>query len=134
MTFTGIAKAAMDTGRISPAALPRRMWITAAFSFPIRARPTAVHTLTSARLWSSCMGTSKSPKAWEAGALWYAGRGDPNWTVREGLARQLQKLWNKMPPLSGPAPDVPGLGYRGAFLRGPGGREWVAFNGVVSLK
>jgi hypothetical protein len=80
------------------------------------------------------MGTSKSPDAWKAGALLYSGRRDPEWSVPESLARQLQKRWKEMPPSSGSPPDAPGLGYRGAFLRGPDGREWVAFKGIVLLK
>jgi len=79
------------------------------------------------------MATSKSHETWSAGALVYSGRPNPTWPVSKSVALQLQKLWDTLPPQPKPGPDPPGLGYRGAFLRGPGNREWAAFAGVVSL-
>lgn len=39
-----------------------------------------------------------------------------------------------MPQEPQPGPDLGGLGYRGACLRGPRDREWLAFKGIVSLR
>lgn len=80
------------------------------------------------------MGTSKSRDAWVGSALVYSGRRDPNWRVSNAIGEKLQRLWKKMPTAPKPGPDPTGLGYRGAVLRGPGGREWIAFGGVVSLR
>src|SRR6266851_2398240 len=80
------------------------------------------------------MATSKSPEQWTGGALVYSGRRDPTWRVSQLMARKLQQLWEAMPPEPKPGPGPTGLGYRGALLRGPGDREWIAFDGVVSLR
>jgi hypothetical protein len=83
------------------------------------------------------MGTSRSGEehdAWVAGALIYSGRPDPTWRISQRVAKKLQEIWGS---LSGSQQrfETPsgGLGYRGSFVRGPGHREWVAFNGLVSL-
>jgi hypothetical protein len=39
-----------------------------------------------------------------------------------------------MPQMPQPNPVSTGLGYRGTVLRGPRDREWIAFQGIVSLK
>ena len=80
------------------------------------------------------MATSKSPDLWTGGALVYSGRRDPTWPVSPSVVCTLLELWKAMPPASKPRPSFPGLGYRGAFLRAPDDREWIAFNGVVSLR
>ena len=80
------------------------------------------------------MGTSKSSEVGLGGALLYSGRHDPQWPVSQPIVRKLQQLWDAMPPEPKPGPSPTGLGYRGAFLRGPGDREWIAFQGVVSLR
>jgi len=78
------------------------------------------------------MATSKSHKDWIAGAYIYSGRRDPSWPVSKSLVRKLQKLWETL-PLSREKPSPSGLGYRGTFLRAPENREWLAFNGIVTL-
>jgi hypothetical protein len=78
------------------------------------------------------MATSKSRKQWIAGAYIYSGRRDPTWPASKFLVRKLQLLWETLPP-SPEKPRPPGLGYRGAFLRAPDHREWLAFNGIVTL-
>src|SRR5215468_2042856 len=78
------------------------------------------------------MATSKSRKHWIAGAYIYSGRRDPTWPASKSLVRKLQQLWKTLPP-SREKPGPPGLGYRGAFLRAPDNREWLAFNGNVIL-
>src|SRR5215470_18718550 len=78
------------------------------------------------------MATSKSRKHWIAGAYIYSGRRDPTWPASKFLVRKLQQLWKTLPP-SREKLSPPGLGYRGAFLRAPDDREWLAFNGIVFL-
>jgi hypothetical protein len=80
------------------------------------------------------MGTSKSNKALTGGVLLYSGRRNPEWPVSQSIARKLRQLWEAMPQEPNPRSRPTGLGYRGAFLRGPGNREWIAFKGIVSLK
>lgn len=80
------------------------------------------------------MATSKSRenKNWIAGVYIYSGRRDPSWPASASLVRKLQDLWETLPPWPEKR-DAAGLGYRGAFLRGPDRREWLAFKGTVSL-
>lgn len=84
------------------------------------------------------MVTSKSAKkkhTWIAGALIYSGRPDPTWGVSARVVKKLQKLWESLPPAGEEwKPPSGRLGYRGSFLRGTGNREWVACNGLVSLR
>jgi len=78
------------------------------------------------------MATLKSHEGWIAGAFIYSGRRDPTWNASKTAVRKLHRLWDaKQPAHEKPSP--PGLGYRGVFLRAPDGREWTAFNGLVSL-
>ena len=79
------------------------------------------------------MATSRSPEKWIAGALIYSGRRDPTWELSERIAKKLVELWDAMPKSSKSEPSTSRLGYRGVFLRGPGGREWTAFDGAASL-
>lgn len=79
------------------------------------------------------MATSRSPEKWIAGALIYSGRRDPTWEISAKVAKRLVELWDGMPPASQMLSSASRLGYRGVFLRGPGGREWMAFNGDASL-
>lgn len=79
------------------------------------------------------MATSKSPEKWIAGARLYSGRRDPTWEISKEVAKKLLELWDALPPSSGAEPSTSRLGYRGVFLRGPGGREWKAFDGAASL-
>lgn len=82
------------------------------------------------------MGTSRSGEkddAWVAGAFVYSGRPDPTWSISKRLVKELQELWESLPASEEKWEPPGGLGYRGSFVRGPGHREWVAFNGLVSL-
>ncbi len=78
------------------------------------------------------MATSKSREGWIAGAFIYSGRRDPTWNLSKTVVWKLHRLWDATPPAR-EKPSPPGLGYRGVFLRAPDGREWTAFNGLVSL-
>jgi hypothetical protein len=83
------------------------------------------------------MATSKSDKQatqWIGGALIFSGRPDPVWRVPDEAARDLQSLWAGLQPSVGRLPVAPALGYRGAFLRDAGGREWLGYGGIVTLK
>lgn len=83
------------------------------------------------------MATSKSDKktaSWIGGALIFSGRPDPTWSVAGQAAGELERLWAGLQPSVGKLPAAPALGYRGAFLRDPGGREWLAYGGTVTLK
>lgn len=83
------------------------------------------------------MATSKSakkPGQWIGGALIYSGRPDPTWNVPARAARELASLWDTLQPARGTPRPPPALGYRGAFLRDAGGREWLASEGLVTLK
>src|ERR1700730_2840450 len=101
--------------------------ITAATSSATLEPPIAVTTRTSARSWSSCMDTSRSPERdrWIAGALVFSGRRDPTWPVPAELGRRLEQLWEGLPPWSGERPHPPPLGYRGCKHSAPGGRVWT---------
>jgi hypothetical protein len=83
------------------------------------------------------MGTSRSGEkheAWVAGAFVYSGRPDPTWSISKRVAKKLHELWESLPESDERCEYRPGgLGYRGSFVRGSGHREWVAFNGLVSL-
>ena len=49
--------------------------------------------------------------------------------------KQLLALWESLPRTSEQKDLHPGgLGYRGSFLRENDKQEWVAFNGLVSLR
>src|SRR5882762_11501337 len=83
------------------------------------------------------MATSKSTSkraAWSAGASVFSGRPAPFWEVKPALAARLEKIWRSLKPLETDPPPQPALGYRGCFLKGPRGREWFAFAGVVTLR
>ena len=64
----------------------------------------------------------------------YSGRRDPTWELPQKVAKVLMKLWEAMPPSPDTQPSTSRLGYRGVFVRGPGGREWAVFGGVACLK
>jgi hypothetical protein len=83
------------------------------------------------------MGTSRSSKRetrWVAGVRLFSGRPDPAWTVPSRIAKRLIERWESLPPFSGTPPSPAALGYRGSFLRDGGGRQWLAFGGVVTLE
>ena len=71
---------------------------------------------------------------WEAGASVYSGKPDPTWTVPRAAAAELERSWQSLPLAPRDTqPAAPGLGYRGCWLRDPGGREWRAYAGLVEL-
>lgn len=83
------------------------------------------------------MATSKSTSkrtAWTAGASVFSGRPDPVWEVQLALAARLEKIWRHLEIAKVEPPPQPVLGYRGCSLKGPRGREWFAFGGVVTLR
>jgi hypothetical protein len=64
----------------------------------------------------------------------YSGRPNPTWSISKRVAKKLQELWESLPASAEKWETRPGgLGYCGSFVRGPGHRQWMAFNGVVSL-
>jgi hypothetical protein len=86
------------------------------------------------------MAISKSTEkvgSWTAGAFLFSGRPDPSWPVPEALVEKLVGLWQSLPLASGtkhePKPPA-GLGYRGALLRDPHDRRWLARSGLVRLE
>jgi hypothetical protein len=83
------------------------------------------------------MVTSRSgkKKEWTAGAFLYSGRPDPVWDIPGRVVKKLQEAWKSLPLAEVQRkPRLAGLGYRGSFLRRPGQREWIAGNGLVSLR
>jgi hypothetical protein len=79
----------------------------------------------------------KSPRkssGWTAGASVFSGRPDPVWELKPALGARLEKIWRGLEPAEIEPPPSPILGYRGCFLKGPRGREWFAFAGVVTLR
>lgn len=74
-------------------------------------------------------------QGWTAGAHLYSGRRDPAWNVPERVMKQLLAMWKALPH-AGEQKEVHlgGLGYRGSFLKDNDKREWIAFNGLVSLR
>ena len=79
--------------------------------------------------------SSERSKTWTAGAALFSGRPDPSWTVEESEGRRLEQLWASLPSADpGTAPAVPVLGYRGCWLRDPGGREWHVFRELVEVR
>lgn len=76
-------------------------------------------------------GATASGPAWAAGVLLYSGRPDPSWYVAAATAAALVARFERLPAWGGPVPDVARLGYRGAWLRAPDGRRWIAFEGVA---
>jgi hypothetical protein len=82
------------------------------------------------------MATSKSNSkraAWSAGASVFSGRPDPVWEVKPALAARLEKIWRSLKPSEIEPPPQPALGYRGCSLKGPRGRQWFVFAGVVTF-
>jgi hypothetical protein len=69
---------------------------------------------------------------WTAGSSLYSGRVDPVWQVSRGGADSLVRCIGQLPPVANAAaPQPPGLGYRGSWLRAPDGRRWHFFGGQV---
>lgn len=80
------------------------------------------------------MGKDSLPAGmWTAGALLYAGRPDPVWTLSTEVESLIDRF-NRLAVYAGDPPNPSRLGYRGVFLRAPDGRRWLAFNGVAWLE
>lgn len=73
-------------------------------------------------------------QGWTAGAYLYSGRRDPAWNVPERVVKQLLAMWKSLSTASEKEVHPGGLGYRGSFLKDNDKREWIAFNGLVSLR
>lgn len=76
--------------------------------------------------------SSERAGGWRAGASLFSGRPDPSWEVDTDAAARLVRQVEQLPPaddLEFPVP--PPLGYRGAWLRAPDGREWLGYEGLV---
>lgn len=71
---------------------------------------------------------------WTAGALVFSGRPDPTWALSEAQARELLDIWSTLVPLRRVAEEPARLGYRGSFLKGPDGQEWLAFGNKVTYR
>jgi hypothetical protein len=79
------------------------------------------------------MGISNSDKLWTAGALLFSGRPNPVWQLAPELARDLIRLWSRLPPLlTQRSSSRPRLGYSGCFLRSNEGEQWQAFGTSVT--
>jgi hypothetical protein len=76
---------------------------------------------------------STSHSEWTVGALVFSGRPDPTWPLSDAAGEGLLARWEAMGHWDGPVPQPPVLGYRGAWLRDPTGRSWLAFGGAVTL-
>lgn len=62
----------------------------------------------------------------------FSGRPDPVWRIDAEVGEEIVRLVGALRPSETTTrPDQPGLGYRGAWLRAPDGREWHAAAGVV---
>ncbi|KAB2834765.1 MAG: hypothetical protein F9K48_05675 [Candidatus Brocadia sp.] len=77
---------------------------------------------------------NKGQKSYKGGIYIFSGRPDPTWQVEEVIAQRLEELWDLLEPLAGECPFAPPLGYRGCFLRCANDHEWLAYDGVVTLK
>ncbi len=71
---------------------------------------------------------------WVAEAMVFSGRPDPSWTVSADIAFELVHGWEQLTPRVAPVAEPPPLGYRGCRLLAPDGRQWRAFDGVVTME
>jgi hypothetical protein len=71
---------------------------------------------------------------WIAGVRVFSGRPDPTWEPSATAVAALWTTWEELDPVPGPVPAGPPLGYGGCFLRRADGREWSAYEGVVTLR
>jgi len=79
--------------------------------------------------------SDESGTPWTAGAFIFSGRPDPTWPLTEARVRDLLDTWATLDPLPRVAKEPPArLGYRGSFLRGPDGQEWLAFGNTVTYR
>lgn len=80
------------------------------------------------------MATSRSTEdgGWTAGAVVFSGRPDPTWPVPPGVTERLVAIWESL-PWTDATGTKPALGYRGCYVRDPGGRMWTAYHELVTL-
>ena len=64
----------------------------------------------------------------------FSGRPNPEWEISEDTIAELLKIWNVLTPMRSGHQPVPKLGYQGCFLRCPNDEEWIAFEGMVTLR
>jgi len=67
----------------------------------------------------------------QARAALYSGRPDPVWAVSRRDEATLKRIWARLLPHEGRAPQPPALGYRGCYVSSSRG-EWYAYGGVVT--
>ncbi len=83
------------------------------------------------------MVTSKSnrgDKKCIGGVFLFSGRPNPEWELGEDAITELLKVWNTLKPMRSGHQPAPKLGYQGCYLRCPNNQEWIAFEGVVTLR
>jgi hypothetical protein len=68
-----------------------------------------------------------------AGAFVFSGRPDPTWLVSSDVADEVVAIWDTLVPTDEAVPTPPPLGYRGCFVRDPGGPTWTAFHELVTF-
>ena len=73
------------------------------------------------------------PGNWRVVLHLYSGRPDPSWILDLGNDARIVETWESLPPFVGDAPALPRLGYRGAQVDDSGHRQWLAFQGAVTL-
>lgn len=74
---------------------------------------------------------ARETAGWTAGAIVYSGRPDPQWALPAKLAAVLVELWERAPARD-TVPSLPSrLGYRGCWVREPGGVRFVASAGAI---
>jgi hypothetical protein len=71
--------------------------------------------------------------SWTGGAFLFSGRPDPSWVVTDAPQCLLQ-LFKELRPTNHAPPEPSRLGYRGAWLRAPDGRRWIAHEGIAWLE
>jgi hypothetical protein len=76
---------------------------------------------------------STSESGWTAGAFAFSGRPDPTWPISSDVAKEVVAIWDTLVPTDEAVPTPPALGYRGCFVRDPGGPTWTAFHELVTL-
>ncbi len=63
----------------------------------------------------------------------FSGRPNPRWLLRHGDDGLLREVHQRLAPAIGPAPEPPGLGYRG-FTYKLDGTPWRAYRGYISTR
>jgi len=61
-----------------------------------------------------------SESGWEIGVMLFSGRRDPSWVPATDVVERIERAFDALPRLTDPVAEQPPLGYRGAYVRGPG--------------